>query len=114
MMKKKNRSAFTLVEVMVVVTILALIAAVGVPSFIKSRTEANKRLRTTNVAAAETAKEEWALLNNKTNGTIVIWDNIENYMGFGINDLEDLDVNGESIVLNEIGTEASYFTETSE
>jgi len=107
-MKKKNRYAFTLMEVMVVVAILALVAAIGIPSFRNSFSQAEIRMKQTNAASVEAAKEQWALLNNKPNGTSVSWDDIEDYMGLGIDDLEDLDVNGCPIILNRIGTEAAY------
>ncbi|MGE4490433.1 MAG: type IV pilin protein, partial [Kiritimatiellales bacterium] len=32
-----NKNAFTLIEILIVVTILGLIAAIGIPSFVNSR-----------------------------------------------------------------------------
>jgi len=107
-MKKKNRSAFTLMEILIVVAILALIAAVGIPSIQNSLSEASTRIKETNTASVDAAKEQWALLNNKPNGTSVSWDDIEDFMGLGINSLDDLEVSGDSISINDIGTEASY------
>jgi len=107
-MKKKNRSAFTLVEVMVVVAIIALIAAIGIPSFMNSMTEASIRVKQTNISCVEAAKEQWALLNNMPDGTAVTWANIQDYMSGQIEKLADFDVNGDSITLNAIGMDASY------
>jgi hypothetical protein len=61
-----------------------------------------------NIAGVEAAKEQWALENNKTNGTSVVWSNISNYMGSGITSLSNLSVNGCAITINKIGTPASY------
>ena len=36
-MKKTNKKGFTLVEIMIVVAIIGLLAAIGIPSFQKAR-----------------------------------------------------------------------------
>ncbi len=41
-LRKKPRSAFTLVEIMIVVLIIGLLATLAVPNFLKSRTLAQK------------------------------------------------------------------------
>jgi len=107
-MKKKSRSAFTLVEILIVVAILALIAAIGIPALLDSYNDSLTRIRQTNVDIVEAAKEQWALLNNATNGTPVGEDDIIEYVGRGILSLDELDVNGAPITINPIGTPASY------
>ena len=107
-MKKQNRSAFTLVEVMVVVAILALITVIGVPAIRSSFSQAEKKIKETNVTSIEAAKEQWALLNNKLDGTEVSWEEIQGYMGYGITSLDELNVSGDTILINAIGTRASY------
>lgn len=107
-MKKTSRSAFTLVEIMVVVAILALIAAVSIPAIQDSYNNSLTRIKQTNVDIVEAAKEQWALLNNATNGTPVGEDDIIGYVGRGILSLDELDVNGSPITINNIGTPASY------
>lgn len=107
-MKKRNKSAFTLTEMMVVVAILGLLTVIGLPTIDSAYNDAEVRIKDTNVASIESAKEQWALLNNKADGTTVAWEDIETYMGFGIMSLDELDVNGDSITLNDIGTLATY------
>jgi prepilin-type N-terminal cleavage/methylation domain-containing protein len=104
-MKKK---AFTLVEIMVVVAIIGLLAAVGIPNFIKSRKGADDGIKEINVSMVEGAKEQWAIMNNKAPGFGVVWTNIEDYVGGGVDAQSDLDVGGDSITLNPVGTKASY------
>ena len=107
-MKKKSRSAFTLVEILIVVAILALLAAIGIPALLDSYNNSLTRIKQTNVDIVESAKEQWALLNNATNGTTVEESDITNYVGRGILSLDELDVNGAPININPIGTPASY------
>jgi len=104
-MKKK---AFTLVEVLVVVAILGLLAAVGIPAFLNSRQGANDNIKEINISSVEAAKEQWAIINNKSPGATVVWSDIEDYIGGGVSEQCDLDVDGDSITINNIGTKANY------
>lgn len=103
----KNRG-FTLVEVLVVVSILGLLAAVGVPAFLNSRQGANEKIKEINISTVNAAKDQWAIINNKSPGTSVTWGNIEDYIGGGVTTQCDLDVGGDSITLNAVGTKAAY------
>lgn len=104
----KNKRAFTLVEILMVVTIIGLIAAVGVPVFLNAIKNSENRMKEMNIAGVEAAKEQWALEYNKTNGAAVLWSNISNYMGSGMTSITNLTVSGCSINLGTIGTKASY------
>jgi prepilin-type N-terminal cleavage/methylation domain-containing protein len=104
----KNKRAFTLMEILMVVTIIGLIAAIGIPLFSKALQNSYTHAQNVNIAGVEAAKEQWALENNKTNGISVQWSDISNYMGGGITNLTDLTVNGSAITINKIGTPASY------
>lgn len=104
-MKKR---AFTLVEILVVVAILGLIAAVGVPAFLNSRLAAGENIKKMNIQSVQAAKEQWAIINNKAPTASVTWDDIEEYVGGGVSSLSDLDVDGCSITLNKVGEKATY------
>ncbi len=95
-------------EILMVVTIIGLIAAIGVPLFLNAIQNSQNHAKEVNIAGVEAAKEQWALENNKTNGTSVQWSNISNYMGSGITSLSNLNVNGAAITINKIVTKASY------
>lgn len=103
----KDKHAFTLIEILIVVAIIGLIAAVGIPLSSNAIKNSYARAKEINVASVESAKEQWALEYSKTNGTPVVWSNISNYMGSGTS-LSNLSVNGCSITINKIGTRASY------
>lgn len=102
------KKAFTLIEILIVVAILGLIAAVGIPSFLNSRTSAEANIKEMNVSSVNAAKDQWAIMNNKATGTAVFWTNIAAYVGGGITNQSQLTVNGAAITLNPVGTSASY------
>lgn len=66
--KQTRRSGFTLVEIMIVVAIIGLLAAIAIPNFVKARTSAQKNACIANLRQIEGAKESWALENKKTEG----------------------------------------------
>ena len=54
-------AAFTLVEIMIVVAIIGLLAALAVPGFIKARKQSQGRRVVNDVRQMDSAVEEWAL-----------------------------------------------------
>lgn len=102
------KKAFTLIEILIVVAILGLIAAVGIPSFIGARQGAEENMKEINVSAVNAAKEQWAIINNKAAPTPVVWSNIALYIGNSITNISQLSVGGTTITINPIGTSASY------
>ncbi len=66
--KTNRKSGFTLVEIMIVVAIIGLLAAIAIPNFVKARTTAQKNACIANLKQVDGAKEQWALENKKTTG----------------------------------------------
>jgi prepilin-type N-terminal cleavage/methylation domain-containing protein len=67
---KNNRKAgFTLVEIMIVVAIIGLLAAIAIPNFVKARQTAQRNACISNLRQIDGAKEQWALENKKSAGT---------------------------------------------
>lgn len=60
--KRTNRTlGFTLVEIMIVIAIIGLLAAIAIPNFIKARTNAQQKACIKNLQQIDGAKEQWAL-----------------------------------------------------
>jgi type IV pilus assembly protein PilA len=102
------KKAFTLVEILFVVTIIGLLAAIGVPAFMNARKGSETNMKAINVASVNAAKEQWSVMENKAAGTDVAWTNIASYIGNSITNQSGLTVGGSAITLNPVGTSASY------
>lgn len=64
-LKTSRRSAFTLVEIMIVVAIIGLLAAIAIPNFIKAREASQKNACIANLKQIDGAKNTWALENKQ-------------------------------------------------
>ena len=81
---KLNRNGFTLVEIMIVVAIIALLAAIAIPSFMKSRTESRKSACINNLRLIEHAKQQWATATTGSTATSLPTDaQIDGYLKNG-------------------------------
>ena len=61
MMIKMNRKGFTLVEIMIVVAIIGLLAAIAIPNFVKARQKAQAEACIANLRQIEGATQVWAV-----------------------------------------------------
>lgn len=102
------KKAFTLIEILIVVAIIGLLAAIGIPSFIGARQGAEDNMKQVNISAVNAAKDQWAIINNKPAGTAVVWTNIAPYIGNSVTNQAGLRVGTSDITLNDIGISASY------
>jgi prepilin-type N-terminal cleavage/methylation domain-containing protein len=66
-----RKSGFTLVEIMIVVAIIGLLAAIAIPNFVKARTTAQRNACIANLKQIDGANQQWALENKKTDSDTV-------------------------------------------
>src|SRR3954447_19026373 len=80
---KNRKSGFTLVEIMIVVAIIRLLAAIAIPNFVKARTTAQKNACINNLRQIDGAKEQWALEKKKAPGASVTQSEVDEYIKGG-------------------------------
>lgn len=68
---RKNAKGFTLVEIMIVVAIIGLLAAIAVPNFVQARQTARTNACVNNLRLIDAAKEQYALEQNVADGAAV-------------------------------------------
>jgi prepilin-type N-terminal cleavage/methylation domain-containing protein len=76
----KNQAAFTLVEIMIVVAIIGLLAALAVPGFVKARKQSQGRRIINDARQMDAAIDQWALETGQTDGATINTTGAQSYL----------------------------------
>ena len=102
----KRRGGFTLVEIMIVVAIIALLAAIAVPGFLRARKRSQASRIINDLRLIDSAVDQYAIENNKASGFAVPVTEWTKYLKAGTN----LYVTGKDILGNAYGAVRRGFT----
>jgi len=103
MLNKLNqrRGGFTLVEIMIVVAIIALLAAIAVPGFLRARKRSQASRILNDLRLIDAACDQYAIENNKSSGTQVLIADWTKYLKQGTN----LAITGNDLLGNSFGNQ---------
>jgi prepilin-type N-terminal cleavage/methylation domain-containing protein len=82
-MKPSKRNAFTLIEIMIVVAIISLLAAIAVPNFLRARKRSQATRILEDLRILDSALDQYAMETNKVGGATANFADLKNYIKTG-------------------------------
>ncbi|MGB8353235.1 MAG: prepilin-type N-terminal cleavage/methylation domain-containing protein [Chthoniobacteraceae bacterium] len=79
----KSRAGFTLVEIMIVVAIIALLAAIAVPNFLRARKRSQATRILEDLRMLDSAMDQYAIDTGKVSGMSPAFGDVQNYLKTG-------------------------------
>jgi prepilin-type N-terminal cleavage/methylation domain-containing protein len=83
--KTSRKAGFTLVEIMIVVAIIGLLAAIAIPNFVRARSTSQMNACINNLRIIDGAKQSWALEKGQVSTAVPVDTDIGPYLGRGGN-----------------------------
>ena len=81
--ERTMKRGFTLVEIMIVVAIIGLLAAIAIPSFARARTTSRQNACINNLRQIDGGKDQWAIENNKVDADVPASSHVSPYIKGG-------------------------------
>jgi general secretion pathway protein G len=78
-----GRSGFTLIELMIVVSVIGVLAAIGIPNYVHARQNAQTSACVKNLFEIDGAKQQWALEHGRASTATPVETDIQPYIGRG-------------------------------
>jgi prepilin-type N-terminal cleavage/methylation domain-containing protein len=79
-MKTSLNTAFTLVEIMIVVSLIGLLSVIAIPNIVRARGQAQVSACINNLRQIDDASQQWGLENNQPPSASVAFINIQPYL----------------------------------
>lgn len=110
MRRTRKRSGFTLMEIMIIVAIIGVLAALAMPGFIKVRKQSQARRILNDARMIDTAIDAWAMEKGRADGDEIDMTEVVTYAKGGT--LPSVDLLGNPFLIGTVGTNQVRISDT--